>query len=172
MKRSSILPVALAAVMAATPAYAADEGLPQFNTALYPEQLFWLAVSFAVLYLLMKCVALPSVEQTQDKRKQVIDDALNAARTANEQAKAMGHEADKALSDARAKAQATISGIKTEAARLASDQQATQAKQLHARLKEAEGKIFAARDAAVKEIEGTASGLAADIVKAVAGQGA
>ena len=114
---------------------------------------------------MMKFVALPGVEKTQDKRKQVLDTELNAARSANEQAKTMGHEADKALADARAKAAATIGDIKAEAAKLAAEQQAAQSKQLNARLRDAEASIAKARDAALKDVDATASDLAAAIVE-------
>jgi F-type H+-transporting ATPase subunit b len=163
-----------AAALAALPALAeeagaAKAGLPQLDASLFPEQLFWLVISFVALYLLMKFVALPGVERAQDKRKKVIADALAAAKAANEQAKAMAAEAEKALADARARAQATVSAIKTEAAQKAAEQQAAQNKQLSQRLREAEAAIAATRDAALKDIEGVASGLAAAIVESVSG---
>lgn len=167
MKRSATSLVFAGNAVYALPALAADEGLPQFNTALFPEQLFWLVVSFGALYLLMKYVALPGVESVQDNRKQVIDTALSTAKQANEQAKAMGHEADKALSDARAKANATVNAMKADAAKVAAEQQAAQGKQINARLREAEAGIATTRDKALKEIEATAADLAAAIVDSV-----
>jgi F-type H+-transporting ATPase subunit b len=148
---------------------AAKAGLPQLDVSLFPEQLFWLAVTFASLYLLMRYVALPGVKATQDKRKGVIGAELEAAKAANGQARAMGAEADKALAEARSKANATISAIKLEASKTASEQQAAQHKQLSQRLQQAEAGIAATRDAALKEIEGVAAGLAEAIVENVSG---
>ncbi len=148
---------------------AAKAGLPQLDVSLFPEQLFWLAISFALLYVMMRYVALPGVQRAQDNRKQIIDAALTAAKAANEQARDMGHQADKALAEARAKANATIGDIKTQASKLASDEQTAQSKILGGRMRDAESNIASARDAALKEIEGKAAELAAQIVENVSG---
>ena len=169
MKQATFSLVTAGGALGALPALAAEDGLPQFNTALFPEQLFWLAVSFGALYLLMRFVALPGVERVQDKRKNVIDGEIGAAKSANEQAKAMGHQADKALADARANANATISAIKAEASRLASEQQLAQSKQLGQKLRDAEAGIAKTRDAAMKDIDATVSDLASAIVENVVG---
>jgi F-type H+-transporting ATPase subunit b len=165
------LPVSLFAMAAlyALPAAAEEGGLPQFDVTLFPEQLFWLAVSFTVLYCVMKFVALPGVETAQSKRRGIIEGELETARKANEQAREMGHEADKALAIARAKAQDTITTIKADASKLASEQQAVQSKELGQKLREAEAAIAKTRDAALKEIDGAAAELAAAIVDNVAG---
>lgn len=160
----------LAATVAGTVPAFADEGLPQLDASLFPEQLFWLAVSFGTLYLLMHFVALPGVQKVQDKRKGILDTELSAARTANDQARNMGHEADRALTTARSKANATIAEIKAQASKTATEQQAAQAKQLNQKMRDAEANISAAREKALKEIEATASDLAEAIVDTVSGQ--
>jgi F-type H+-transporting ATPase subunit b len=170
--RSLRLPASafLLSCLAALPAQADEGGLPQLDTSLFPEQLFWLAVSFGLLFLMMNFVALPGVARVQDKRRQVIGAALGAAGQANGQAKAIGHEADRALSEARAKANAAIAAIKAEASKIEAEQQAAQSKQLNIRLRDAESAIAATRDKALKEIEGAAGDLAAAIVESVSGK--
>ena len=160
-------------MLAATPALAeegaAKAGLPQLDPSLFLEQLFWLAVSFTVLYLLMHFVALPGVQKVQERREEVIDHELATAKAANEQAKVMATDAERALADARAKANAAITDIKTEASKQAAEQQAAQSKQLGQKLRDAEANIAAARDKALKEIEGVASDLSNAIVDNVSG---
>jgi F-type H+-transporting ATPase subunit b len=158
---------ALYALPASAEEGAAKAGLPQLDATLFPEQLFWLAISFSTLYLLMKYVALPGVESVQGKRKHVIDTELNTAKAANEQAKTVGRDAEKALADARAKANATVTTIKSEASQLAYEQQVEQSKRINKRLREVEDGIAATRDKALKEIEATVGDLAAAIVENV-----
>jgi F-type H+-transporting ATPase subunit b len=144
-------------------------GLPQLDTALFPAQLFWLAVSFALLYALMAFVALPSVRRTQDKRAAVISDDLAAAAKANEEAKALMAAYEKALRDARMKAQAIINESAVHAAREAAKKHASKQEELGHRLAAAEAAIAAARDAALKDIRGNVTELAAAIVDKISG---
>jgi F-type H+-transporting ATPase subunit b len=172
MKRI-ITTAALAARVAALslPAWAeeAKEGLPQFDTSLFPAQLFWLAVSFVLLYVLMAFVALPGVRRTQDKRHEIIASELAAASAANDAAKAMIAQYEKALADARAKAQAMVSDMAAKAAKDAAARQAEQQEALTKRLHEAEAKIAAARDAALNDARAQADSLALLITEKVAG---
>lgn len=164
---------AVAAALYALPLMAAEAGektgLPQLDTALFPAQLFWLAVSFAVLYVLMAFVALPGVKRTQDNRHHVISSELAAASAANEAARTMVAQYERALSDARAKAQATISDITAQAAKESAAKQTTQQQELNKRLQDAEASIKSVRDSALRDIKGSAAELAHGIVEKVTG---
>jgi F-type H+-transporting ATPase subunit b len=159
------------ALLSACPALAeeASQGLPQLNPAHFPEQLFWLAVTFALLYVMMRYVALNAVKRTQDTRADVIAADLAAAQAANDEAKALMTKYEKALADARARAQATVNEFARQAAQQASQKQANQRVELVKHLTEAEARIHAARDAALKDIKGTAANLAAAIIEKVTG---
>lgn len=157
----------------ALPSFAAEGGegggLPQLDTTLFPEQLFWLAVSFAVLYVLMAAIALPGVKKTQDKRQHILSSELSVASRANEEARAMVAQYERALTDARAKAQATISAMSADAAKEAVAKQTVQQQELNKRLQDAETSIRAVRDVALKDIQNVASDLAHGIVEKVTG---
>jgi F-type H+-transporting ATPase subunit b len=165
----AVLFLSRVALAAAEAGGAEEGGLPQLRTELYPEQLFWLVLSFGALYALMAFVALPGVKATQDKRHSIIETELAAATAASEAAKAMVTQYEKALADARAKAQSTVSEISAQAAKESAVQQVAQQQELAKRLHEAESKIRASRDAAIKDIKGSAAELAQGIVEKVAG---
>ncbi|MGE3623381.1 MAG: F0F1 ATP synthase subunit B' [Bdellovibrionales bacterium] len=148
---------------------AGGKSLPQLDPAHFPEQIFWLAVTFALLYVLMRYVALPGVQKTQDKRAETIASELAAAEAANTAAKDLMAQYEKALADARTLAQASVSETSLKAAQEAAARHAEQQKVLAARLAEAEAKIHAARDEAVRDIKSTASSLAEAIVGKVLG---
>jgi len=107
------------------------------------------------------------VRRTQDNRADTIAADLKAAETANEAAKAMMAQYEKALADARAEAQATISEIVAQAAKEAAAKQVVQQQDLAKRLNEAETKIAAARDIAIRDVKAGAGDLAAAIVEKV-----
>ena len=68
--------------LAAVAIKGALERLPQLDATMYPEQLFWLAVSFVTLYILMTFIALPGVRNTQEKRHAMLAADLAAAAAA------------------------------------------------------------------------------------------
>jgi len=169
---ASVLP-AIGAALYALPLMAAESGekigLPQLDTSHFPEQLFWLALSFALLYCLMAFVALPGVKYTQDKRQEIIATELAAATAANDAAKAMIAQYEKALADARAKAQATVNEIAVQTTKESAEKQAVQHKELTQRLHEAEAKIATTRDAALKDVKGAATELANAVIEKITG---
>jgi len=144
-------------------------GLPQLDTTLFPAQLFWLAISFAVLYVLMAKLALPGVKKVQDKRQDVLKAELSAASYANEQARTMVAQYERALTEARTKAQATINDMMAKAAAESAARQAAQQQDLAVRLQDAEAKIRSVRDSAMKDVQGAAAELAHGIVEKITG---
>ena len=174
-RQASVLLTVIAACFAATPLWAAEQpgeakaGLPQLDATLFPDQLFWLAVSFVLLYLLMAFVGLPSVRRTQDNRKRTIGGELTSADAANKQAQVVLAQREAVLAEARTKAQAMIASVNLAAAKASVEQQTAQKTELMQRLHEAEAKIATARDAAIAETRGSVADLASLIIEKVAG---
>lgn len=144
-------------------------GLPQFDASYFPGQIFWLAVTFTVLYLLMSRLALPRVARTQEKRHEVIAAELAAASAANESAKQIIAAYEKTLADARAEAQATLNDTVRQAAQKLLDRQTEQQHVLTKRLHEAEARIAEARNAALREAQAAISDIAAAALEKIAG---
>jgi hypothetical protein len=53
MKRTVTHFTALFAVFAASSAFAADAGIPQMDQTWFANQLFWLAISFTLLFIVV-----------------------------------------------------------------------------------------------------------------------
>jgi F-type H+-transporting ATPase subunit b len=167
MRRSVLL--ALPIMLSAASVRADDSGLPQFDPALFPEQIFWLAISFATLYALMSKIALPRVARTQENRKKVITAELEAAREANDTAKASLAAVEKSLSEARAKAHAHVNEMLSNVVSEAATHQAAQEKEMQRRLHRAEADIAVTREAALTSIRASADDLAAAVVEKILG---
>jgi F-type H+-transporting ATPase subunit b len=88
----------------------ANPGFPPFKTESYPSQLFWLTVSFAVLFVVMWRIAGPRIKAAIEGRKAKIDGDLTQAATAKQ-------AAEKALADY----QGELSAAKARAGKLAEE---------------------------------------------------
>ena len=71
----------------------------------FPSQIFWLVIFFALLYLLMSRLALPKMAAVLDKRHKTIEGDLAKASALKNETEAAVQAYEKALADARAKAQ-------------------------------------------------------------------
>jgi F-type H+-transporting ATPase subunit b len=126
--------------------------MPQLNFADYTPQLFWLAVTFILLYILMSRVALPRVARVLEARERKVSEDLARA----EKLKAEADEAlaayNKALTDARSQAQAALQQASAAAAAEQAQRDAAFAATLHERTRAAEERIAAAKHAALADI--------------------
>lgn len=81
----------------------AADVFPPFDPAHFSSQLFWLAITFAVLYLLLSRVFLPRVGDILERRSGRIANDIDEAERLNEQAKASKVALEQSLAEARAK---------------------------------------------------------------------
>jgi F-type H+-transporting ATPase subunit b len=142
---------------------------PPFDRQTFPSQLLWLAVTFVTLYLLMAKIALPRVGGILELRTQRIGGDIAEARRLKEESDAAIAAYEKALAEARARAQAMVGDARqkqaadTEAARKALDTQ------LNARIAEAERAIADTKATAMVNVRGIATEAAAAIVERLVG---
>lgn len=142
---------------------AASAGLPQLDAAWWPSQLFWLAITFGVLYWAMAGKFLPSLGGAIEERRDRIADDLDQAAEFKRQAEEAEDAYNKALADARAKAQG-----------IAADTRAEMDKEIHAlqaETEEALEKQLAAAEARISKMKSDAAAkvreAAADTTRAV-----
>jgi F-type H+-transporting ATPase subunit b len=151
------------------PASEHGKGFPPFEKQTFPSQLFWLALVFIALYVLMARVALPRIGSIlEDRRKRVEGDLADAQRLKGESDAAIAaHE--KALADARGRAQTLANETREKAAAAAEARRKEVDAGLHSRIAEAEKTIAATRAAAMTNVHGIASEAAAAIVERLTG---
>lgn len=146
------------------------KAFPPLDPTTFAPQLFWLALTFGVLYVILSRVALPRVSEVIEERRDRIQRDLDAAeRLKDETEKALqGYE--KALSDARSNA----SGIaKKEREALDSEIAADQSKvdeQIVTKLAEAETRIADTKSKALESVNAIAADTATAIVAKLIGQ--
>ena len=82
----------------------AATGLPQLDTSSWVGQIFWLIITFAVLYFALSRFILPSLRDTISNRSDRIADDLDSATRMKQDAEEAEKAYEQSLRDARAKA--------------------------------------------------------------------
>jgi F-type H+-transporting ATPase subunit b len=142
---------------------------PPFNREYFASQLFWLALTFIALYLLMARIGLPRVGSIIDARRTHIETDLGAAAKLKADAEAAMAAYEKELAEARARAQ-TIAGETRAKLKAEADEgrKALEATLSH-KLIEAEHAIADTKNRAMRNVKGIASEAAAAIVAKLTG---
>ena len=90
----------------AVPAKHEAAGFPPFKTETFPSQLFWLAISFCFLFVVLWRVAGPKINAAITGRRGTINAAITEASKARADAEAAQGAYEAALAGARARANA------------------------------------------------------------------
>ena len=160
----------MAAPTATTEAPAGHKGFPPFETQNYPSQLVWLALTFVLLYVLMAKVALPRIGSILAERSKRIADDIAAAQRLKERSDAAHAAYEKALADARARAQGIANSMRERQAEAAEEINKRLEAELHERLAAAEKSIAATRNAAMGNVGAIAADTASAIVERLIGK--
>ena len=142
---------------------------PPFDSSTFASQLVWLVITFVVLYALMAKVALPRVSSIIAQRQNRIDEDLAQANAFKVQSDAALAAYEKALADARARAQAIASEMRDKQAAEAEASRKKLEDQLNAKLAEAEKVIAGTKQAAMANVRNIAADAARAIVERLIG---
>jgi len=152
-----------------TEAPGGHRAFPPFQTENFPSQLVWLALCFVLLYMLMAKVALPRIGSILETRGKRISDDLAAAQKFKEQSDAAHAAYEKALADARMRAQSIANSTREKHAAEAEATNKRLEAELHDKLAAAERSIAATRTAAMGNVGAIAADTAAAIVERLIG---
>eukprot|EP01037_Dinobryon_pediforme_P009610 gene9610-9687_t len=143
---------------------------PPFDAANFAPQLIWLVLVFAALYLLMSRIALPRVADIlENRRARIAQDVLDADKMQREASDASdAHE--KAINDARAKAQAMGQAQRDKLAAESDTKRKAIESSLNAKLVEAEANISATKSKAMESVHMIAQDAASVIVQQILGR--
>jgi F-type H+-transporting ATPase subunit b len=131
-------------------------GMPQLDATTYASQIFWLIVTFGVLFWLLSRKALPRVAEILEARQDRIAADLDRAAELRAEAETAERKHAEVVAEAQARAQTQMKEV---ADRLAADMARRLAAldaELAAKLKEAEARIAASRDTALAELRDVA----------------
>jgi F-type H+-transporting ATPase subunit b len=134
--------------------------MPQLDVSTFPTQIFWLAVTFAILYVLMAKLAMPKIEKVVEGRRRRVEGDLEKAAQMKAEAETVIAAYEKALADARHQAQLTMKETADRLGAEAAERQRKAALVIAERTSEAEKRIGAAKAAAMSSLREVATEVA------------
>jgi F-type H+-transporting ATPase subunit b len=143
---------------------------PPFQSQTFASQLVWLAIAFVLLYVLMHKWALPRVAKVIESRQKRIDDDIADAGKLKVQSDEAVAAYEKALADARARAQTIANETRDTQAAAAEARRKTLEGELNAKLAEAEKTIAATKTAAMANVRSIAEDATRAIVERLIGE--
>jgi F-type H+-transporting ATPase subunit b len=145
-------------------------GLPQLAVETFVGQLFWLAISFALLFALLTFFIIPRIRGVLETRRARIQGDLAAAATAKGAADAALKAYEKAVADARARGRALAEDTR-KATKADTDAKRADAEAgLAAKIAGAEAQVAATKSEALANIRAVAADTAAEIYARLTGE--
>ncbi|WP_226893506.1 F0F1 ATP synthase subunit B family protein [Nisaea sediminum] len=174
LKNSAAFGITGALALATEGALAAsDHGgggtLPQLDIGTFPTQVFWLFVTFIVLYIAMTKIAIPRIEYVLEERHSKLAEDLDKAGKLKADAEEVQANYEKALADARGSAHELVGAAKEEASKANAKAEAEADAAAVKKVKEAEATIEAARTEALSNVKDVVSEVAGEAVQKLIG---
>lgn len=126
--------------------------MPQLDPSVFPTQLFWLALTFVALYLILSKVALPRVTEVRESRRGRIEADLERAEALKAEAESALADYEKTVAEAAAKAQESVRSAAREMSENAEKQREALAAKLNEQMEAAEQRIGEEKARAISEI--------------------
>jgi F-type H+-transporting ATPase subunit b len=144
--------------------------MPQLDPSSYASQLFWLTISFVVLYVLLARCLLPRVQSVLTGRAEVISDDIAQAKSMKADAERAREHYEKALSHARARSQSLLAETQADIAARMQKQQSALDRDIKDKLAESGQKIASATRGVKDKLVPVAQEAASLIVEALVQQ--
>ena len=135
-----------------------------------PGLLFWMVLSFAVVFFLLAKFGFPVIVKAINERKEFIEMSLLSAKQANEKLATIQAEGEKLLAEAKAQQKNIIASAMQEKQRIvqaAQDEAQASANQM---IEEAKQSIQAEKEKALQDVRQEVASLALDIAEKVIGE--
>lgn len=152
------------------PAEGGHGAFPPFQVQTFASQLVWLAIAFVLLYVLMAKLALPRVSAIiENRQKRIADDFAEASRFKTESEAAVAAY-EKALADARARAQIIANETRDRQTAEAEARRKALEDHLNAKFADAEKTIASTKHSAMANVQAIAEDAARAIVERLIGE--
>ena len=150
--------------------FAAESGgMPQLNPEFWVSQIFWLSLTFGILYLVLSKIILPKISANLESRKTQISDNIEAADKQREESEAKLKEYEKIISKSKSEAKNIFNQARENALKDINSKKEVLDKQINEEIKKAEDEINQLRKNAPAKINKIAIETASELTKKLIG---
>lgn len=140
-------------------------GLPQLDVTWFPSQLFWLALTFVTLYLILARSSVPTIQAVLHSRQSRLDGDLDAATTLKTQAAQAKETYEFSLQDARNQAQTMLAEVTQKIKHNSEEKSRELDAMLAAKMAESDKQIAKATETAMSNLAPLATDVSGNILE-------
>lgn len=144
-------------------------GLPQLDVSTYPSQLFWLAVTFGILYFIFSKKSLPEISNVLENRQQHIQSDLATAENLRNDAEKAQEAYEASLDAARAESAKALNEANARIKEKAEKQNDAFRKKSEADIHELEKRLNEAKEEAMDDMNTIAAEVASAAAEKIVG---
>ena len=152
--------------------FAAESGgMPQLNPEFWISQIFWLTLTFGVLYLVLSKLILPKISANLELRKSQIQENIEAAEKQREDSETKLKEYDEIIFKCKIEAKNIFNQAREKALKDINSKKDLLDKQIDDEIHQVEKEIIAFRDSAPDKINKIAIETASELTQKLIGAG-
>ncbi len=150
--------------------YAAESGgMPQLNPEFWISQIFWLILTFGILYIVLSKLILPKISANLELRKSQIQENIEAAEKQREDSESKLKEYEKIISESKFEAKNIFKETREKALKEINVKRESLEQQIDEEIKKAEKEINELKKTAPKKINQIAIETSSEILKNLIG---
>ena len=144
-------------------------GMPQLNPEYWVSQIFWLTITFGILYVVLSKLILPKISANLELRKSQISDNIEAADKQREESESKLREYDEVISKSKTEAKNIFNQAREKALKDINEKKAVLVKQIDEEVKKAEEEINKLRLEAPTKINKIAIDTSSELIQKLIG---
>ena len=141
--------------------------MPQLEISTYPSQIFWLVVSFMVLYLIVSRIIIPKISSVIKNRESEIKNNIHISEQLYKDTEIINNEIEKVRQDTETKAREIINNLKEITNKKINQNYEVLKNKLEKKLEKDEQEILKKKKKVLKEINKISLSLSEEIIKKI-----
>ena len=144
-------------------------GMPKLNTEFWISQIFWLILTFGILYIVLSKLILPKISKNLELRKSQIQENIEAAEKQREDSEAKLREFDDIILKSKLEAKNIFKDIRDKTLKDINSKKETLDNQIDEEIKKAEQEIDVLKKNAPEKISKIAIETSSELIKKLIG---